>query len=115
MNKITEFRGQYYFLSNFYAAPVTYDGLVYQNNEAAFQSMKLLNRDERDSFTTMKPGDAKKKGFRVNLRRDWEERKVEFMREICMAKFTQNDDLRAKLLATGNAELIEGNTWNDTF
>jgi len=24
-------------------------------------------------------------------------------------------DLRAKLLATGNEELIEGNTWGDTF
>ncbi len=30
-----------------------------------------------------------------------------------MAKFTQNPDLLSKLLATGDAELIEGNTWGD--
>ena len=27
----------------------------------------------------------------------------------------ENPELRAKLLATGNTELIEGNTWGDTF
>ena len=30
-------------------------------------------------------------------------------------KFTQHDDLKALLLATGDANLEEGNTWNDTF
>ena len=28
-------------------------------------------------------------------------------------KFTRHLDLREKLLATGDAELIEGNTWRD--
>lgn len=35
------------------------------------------------------------------------------MYEICKAKFTQNEDLKAKLLATGNDILEEGNTWGD--
>lgn len=35
------------------------------------------------------------------------------MYEICMAKFTQNEDLKEKLLATGNDILEEGNTWGD--
>ena len=30
-----------------------------------------------------------------------------------MAKFTQNPGLLDKLLATGDAELVEGNTWGD--
>lgn len=29
MNKIDEFRGKYYFLSNFYNSPVTYEGITY--------------------------------------------------------------------------------------
>lgn len=35
------------------------------------------------------------------------------MYEICKAKFTQNGDLKEKLLATGNDILEEGNTWGD--
>ena len=31
------------------------------------------------------------------------------------AKFSKNPILKAKLLATGDAELIEGNWWNDTY
>ncbi len=38
---ISAFRGKYYFLSNFYAAPVVWDGVSYKNNEAAFQSAKV--------------------------------------------------------------------------
>ena len=30
------------FLSNFYSSPVTYEGLTYLNNEAAFQSAKTF-------------------------------------------------------------------------
>lgn len=36
------------------------------------------------------------------------------MYEVCRAKFLQNPDLADKLVATGDAELIEGNTWGDT-
>ena len=32
-----------------------------------------------------------------------------------MAKFTQNEELKEKLLATENEELVEGNTWHDTY
>jgi hypothetical protein len=36
------------------------------------------------------------------------------MTEIIRLKF-QNPGLKAKLLATGNQELIEGNTWGDCY
>ena len=36
------------------------------------------------------------------------------MYEIVLAKFTQNPDLKEKLLATGDEHLEEGNTWGDT-
>ena len=31
------------------------------------------------------------------------------------AKFTQNPKLKEQLLSTGDAILIEGNTWNDRY
>jgi hypothetical protein len=37
------------------------------------------------------------------------------MKELVRAKFTQHWDLKQKLLETGDEELIEGNTWGDTF
>ena len=39
---IDSFRGEYDFLSNFYSAPVEYQGIVYQNTEAAFQAQKCI-------------------------------------------------------------------------
>jgi len=41
--------------------------------------------------------------------------KVKLMFELVLEKFKQNPELKQKLLETGNQELIEGNTWNDTF
>ena len=35
---INEFRGKYYFLSNFYSCKVEWEALTYENNESAFQS-----------------------------------------------------------------------------
>ena len=110
---INEFRDQYYFLSNFYEAPITWEGLTYPNNEAAFQSAKLENRLAREQFVHLDPSSAKRLGRRIQLRPDWEQVKYRVMQEICMAKFTQNERLREKLIATGDKYLEEGNTWGD--
>lgn len=111
MNAITEFRGSHFFLSNFYSAPVTYSGLYFRNNEAAFQAMKSVDR--KREFESLSPQAVKRLGRKVPLRMDWETAKYGIMYDICRAKFTQNPKLASKLLATGNAELIEGNTWGD--
>ena len=111
--KINSFRGEYFFLSNFYEAPVTYDGLTYQNNEAAFQAQKCAVPKDREAFTKLNPSEAKKEGRKVLLRKDWEQIKVSVMAEIVKAKFEQNSDLAKKLLATGDAYLEEGNDWGD--
>ena len=44
MNDITEFRGNNYYLSNFYERDVTCFGLTFKNNEAAFHAMKCPER-----------------------------------------------------------------------
>lgn len=110
---INSFKGKYYFLSNFYEAPVTYDGITYQNNEAAFQAQKTLCNNEKIEFSKLNPSEAKRKGRKVTLRPDWEQIKETRMLEICKAKFNQNSDLCDMLIATGNTHLEEGNTWGD--
>ena len=115
IQKIDTFRGDYFFLSNFYSAPVTYNGLTFQNNEAAFQAQKTLDPAEQAAFTDMPANIAKRRGRQVKLRCDWEKVKDGIMEEIVRAKFTQNPDLKEKLLATGDTLLIEGNRWNDRY
>ena len=113
MEKINSFRGSYYFLSNFYEAPVTYEGITFKNNEAAFQAQKVCDLAERMKFKDLNGAEAKKLGRRVSLRKDWENIKIELMKGIVYAKFEQNEDLKGKLLATGDKYLEEGNTWGD--
>ena len=87
---VTEFRGEFFFLSNFYYAPITYMGQRYANNEAAFQAQKTRNPNKRKDFTIQNlqhPGDAKRLGRHLQLREDWEEIKLEQMYNICMARF----------------------------
>lgn len=111
--KIDSFTGDYFFLSNFYEVPVKYQNLIFQNTEAAFHSMKDPKRMKE--FTTLNPSEAKKLGRQVSLRKDWETIKDQIMYEVVYAKFSQHKDLKEKLLNTGNAELIEGNTWHDQY
>ena len=110
---ISEFRGKYYFLSNFYSSPVYYCGMTFQNAEAAFHSQKDPARIAE--FTRLNPSEAKRLGRRVRLRRDWEEVKDGIMFAVVMAKFGSSQSLADALLATGNEKLVEGNTWGDRY
>lgn len=110
-DKIEKFDGEYAFLSNFFSAPFSYCGFKFHNSEAAFQASKCPSR--MFDFVTLNPSQAKRLGRKVELRPDWEDVKESVMYEVCLAKFTQNPDLAILLMDTGDAELIEGNTWGD--
>lgn len=110
---ISSFRGEYYFLSNFYDASVIYEGIMYKNSEAAFQAQKTLDINERMKFANLSPSDAKKLGRRVTLRADWDDVKYLIMQNIVDAKFNQHPMLAKSLIATENEHLEEGNTWGD--
>lgn len=110
------FRGDKFFLSNMYKAPVTYHGVTYLCSEVAFQAQKCADDAERESLIALNdPFKVKKAAFKVKKRDDWDDVKVGIMREIVYAKFSQNPDLAEKLLATGDEHLAEENKWNDRF
>lgn len=116
MEIITEFRAKYRFLSNFYPSSVLYDGSFYPSVEHAFQAAKCNNLSDRVNIRLARtPGEAKRLGQHVELRPDWEEVKVAIMYVLLKEKFNDSSELAPELLATGSAELIEGNNWGDQF
>lgn len=59
--------------------------------------------------------ESKRLGRKVDLRTDWDLVKLDVMRRVVRAKFEQHPNLAQYLLDTGDAELIEGNTWHDVY
>lgn len=137
---IAGFRDEYRFLSNFYNAPVIYNGVVYKNSEAAFQAAKFThltpdvirttvsssiidgygfdltdNSCIEHTFAMLSAGDAKKLGRKLPIRPNWEDIKFDIMREIVYNKFATNSDLKHMLLDTGDEQLVERNWWHDNI
>ena len=112
---ITSFTGPYRFLSNFHPSRIPRGEYIYATVEHAFQAAKTDSaRERRDILNASTPGEAKRLGRRCTLRPNWEQVKIDVMRECLRIKFL-DDHLRSQLLATGEAELVEGNTWMDRF
>mgnify|MGYP003296147757 CR=1 FL=1 len=127
---IPEFKGDDYFLSNFYRHPQFFNTsdrpLEMATAEHAFQAAKYrampsLNESEKVVYVVKvsaakTPSEARRlgknaKGLDVEA---WDAMKIDVMREILLNKFT-DPDLEARLLGTGDAMLVEGNDWSDTF
>ncbi len=115
MNTIEVFDGAYAFLSNFYPAPIVYEGVRYPSTENAYQAQKCKNILDRIQFTDVSPGKAKRLGAKVVKRDDWDQIKDSVMLTCIRIKFTSHPDLALRLIQTGEAPLIEGNTWKDRY
>ncbi|SCW49638.1 hypothetical protein SAMN02910456_01435 [Ruminococcaceae bacterium YRB3002] len=113
---INEFKGDYRFLSNFYKCDLEYEGLTYHSAEAAFQAQKCSTEEEKIKYTSVtNPVIAKRMGKKEpGFPSNWNEISYGIMKNILLAKFSV-PELKQKLLATGNEELIEGNRHHDNL
>ncbi len=115
LTPITSFRDEHRFLSNFWPAPVLYEGILFPTVEHAYVAAKTLDLDQRRAIAEKaQPGAAKRAGRKLVLRPDWDEVRLPTMRALLEQKF-QIVELRRLLQATEGRELIEGNAWGDTF
>jgi len=113
---ISEFKGKYRFLSNFYLSPFSICGIQFITVEHFYQAMKTNDYDDFTRIVTAEtPGEAKKLGRNVMLREDWEHIKEDVMFTGLEAKFNQNPDLKQMLIDIGSQVLQEGNYWNDKY
>lgn len=112
---ITRFNEYNRFLSNFWPVKIVVDGVEYPSVEHAFQASKTLSLPDRFTIKGISgPGQAKRFGRTVPVRPGWDVMKVGVMLGLLRQKFS-DPTLRTRLLDTGDAELVEGNWWGDTY
>ncbi|KKL95326.1 hypothetical protein LCGC14_1855750 [marine sediment metagenome] len=112
---VDTFFGVFSFLSNFHPCETIYDDVAYPTVEHAYQAAKTLGNRTRVSIRKADtPSKAKRMGRKVRLRPKWEAIKVDIMREILWSKFA-NPELGDLLVATGDALLLEENSWGDRY
>lgn len=112
---IANFTGTYSFLSNFHPHPMVVGGVEYPTLEHAFQAAKTDDIEDKRRIAALKtPGAAKKAGKKVRLVDNWNETRVGVMEGLLRHKF-QDPEMKERLAGTAPEELVEGNTWRDTF
>ncbi|KAG2036254.1 hypothetical protein BDR03DRAFT_993005 [Suillus americanus] len=103
----------YYEFTNFSPHDVVYAGKRYPTSEHLFQSFKFLDSQPAIAEHIRKCGDRPSAVFdeahrhQKWVRTDWRQVNVEKMEVTLRLKFTQHKDLKALLLGTGDAELVE--------
>jgi ribA/ribD-fused uncharacterized protein len=105
------------YLSNFAEYAIQLDGNRWPTSEHYFQAQKFAHEEQREAIRKARtPMMAAKMGRdrKRKLRADWESIKSSVMLKAVRAKFTQHEELRSLLLATGDAKLVE-HTENDDY
>ncbi|EGN95184.1 hypothetical protein SERLA73DRAFT_187510 [Serpula lacrymans var. lacrymans S7.3] len=110
----------HYGFTNFSPHPILYKRKRYPTSEHLFQAMKFIDHRpdiaERIRTCSDKPSVAFAEAhkFQTSVRPDWMTVNIQKMDEVLWHKFTQHASLKAELLATGNAELVEDSN-KDSF
>jgi ribA/ribD-fused uncharacterized protein len=99
--------------SNFYGCKFTFEGREFCNSEQAFMWCKAREFNNHELADVMlktdDPMSVKMMGRAVvNYDNDvWDKVRYDYMLAACLAKFAQNPELEAELLATGNRIIVE--------
>lgn len=116
--RVCFYEQDFYPLSNFSSFTLNWKGLRFDTSEAAYHWEKFPAHPDIRSRILNAPSahEAFKlaNAFKHARRADWDEVKVDIMREILREKVAQHEYVRRKLIATGDRELVE-NSWRDDF
>jgi ribA/ribD-fused uncharacterized protein len=108
----------YYILSNFSSFTLKWKGIRFDTSESAYHWEKFKNAPEIQ--IKIIESSSAHEAFKISeiykdlRRKDWDDVKLNIMKEILKAKVEQHEYVKRKLLATENKELIE-NSWRDGF
>lgn len=97
--------------SNLHRRGIVFEGQAYPTSEHAYQAGKPRKEAVRkwllDAPSPALLAMAAHGLYWWDVRSDWSKIKFDRMRAVLRAKFTQHQDLRALLVATGDARLVE--------
>ena len=125
------------FLSNMYEAPFKmslecitpekrdyfqkyfiFDNCWYPATENLYQALKNKYMTGRNDFRYINPFESKKRGRLIHkndVRFGWDVDRLIAMELVVDLKFNQHPNLFQRLLTIPDEELVEWNTWGDTF
>lgn len=112
------FKDEYRWLSNMWPCLVKVNFKTFPSSEHAFVYAKVKDDPEGllyDELLKLTPRESKIWGRSVDMVGNWDERKLNVMYHAVYSKFNDNQDLKKKLLDTGDLYLEETNYWKDTF
>jgi ribA/ribD-fused uncharacterized protein len=112
---IERFEGPNRFLSNFQPVMVAMDGRAYPSVENAYQALKFHPSLREEFEKVLAPRAKLLGGRRTSLPAEWETERLNVMLLLNAEKFFPQTRMAELLLATGDAELVEGNSWGDRF
>ncbi len=120
MKSINQFQRKYRWLSNFWPCYLVYHEIQYPTVEHAYQAAKVESLYLKTKIKNC-PTPAEAKDFfethEIKPDPGWAiAKKLRIMEELLRIKFSGREPFLTRLLLeTGDADLVEGNTWNDIF
>lgn len=114
LTEITSFTKKFEFLSNEYNCVVKYDDYIFQSSASLFYAFKAVDKGSFMKFQRLSPIKARAKAQKL-VNDDWEENKEFYLEKALRAKFDSNPDLKAQLLKTGKATLLNNVTHLDDW
>lgn len=117
-NEVFFYEQEFYVLSNFSSFTLMWRGFKFDTSEAVYHWEKFPEYPNLQDYIRNAPSahDAYHfaQRYKSLYRPDWDNVKVNIMREILLEKVKQHPYVKQKLSETGDRELIE-DSWRDNF
>lgn len=110
MDKVLFYEGRWYFFSNFSSFAIYWRGRWWATVEHAYQAAKFSDTAIAEAIHQATSAHATKQIAKANIdkvRTDWHDIKLDVMEDLLRAKLTQHSYIRERLLATGDAKIVE--------